>query len=81
MSCPPIKLCMDNGVMVAWLGHERLRQGLCEPPPKGRAVEVLSHLASQQSVARCLTSDHLAGRRSFCGNPASMAVGASRRPH
>jgi len=37
MVCPPIRLCMDNGIMVAWLGHERLRVGLCEPPPKGRA--------------------------------------------
>ena len=24
MSCPPIKLCMDNGVMVSWLGESSL---------------------------------------------------------
>jgi len=31
--CPPAKYCTDNGVMVAWTGVERLRLGLCRPPP------------------------------------------------
>jgi len=30
---PPPALCTDNGAMVAWAGVERLRLGLCEPPP------------------------------------------------
>eukprot|EP00955_Chlamydomonas_euryale_P057569 356823-Chlamydomonas_euryale.AAC.3 len=29
---PPPRWCTDNGVMVAWAGHERLRLGLAEPP-------------------------------------------------
>ena len=31
---PPPVYCTDNGVMIAWTGIERLRQGLAEPPPK-----------------------------------------------
>jgi hypothetical protein len=27
MHCPPPRLCVDNGVMVAWTGVERLRLG------------------------------------------------------
>ena len=30
--CPPIRLCTDNGVMVAWTGVLRLRLGLAERP-------------------------------------------------
>ena len=30
---PPPVYCTDNGVMVAWTGIERLREGLSEPPP------------------------------------------------
>eukprot|EP00756_Hemistasia_phaeocysticola_P017198 Hpha_TRINITY_DN15524_c3_g16::TRINITY_DN15524_c3_g16_i1::g.107976::m.107976/K01409/KAE1, tsaD, QRI7; N6-L-threonylcarbamoyladenine synthase len=33
MLVPPPRLCVDNGVMVAWLGHERLRAGLGDEPP------------------------------------------------
>eukprot|EP00667_Euglena_gracilis_P004359 EG_transcript_4384 len=33
LMCPPLRLCTDNGVMVAWTGLERLRLGLYEPPP------------------------------------------------
>lgn len=44
MRCPPPRLCVDNGVMVAWAGVERLRLGLFEPPPSvegaGNAVEI-----------------------------------------
>jgi len=29
---PPLKLCGDNAVMVAWAGIERLRLGLADPP-------------------------------------------------
>jgi len=29
---PPIRLCTDNAVMVAWAGIERLRLGLTDPP-------------------------------------------------
>lgn len=32
MVCPPPRLCMDNGVMVAWTGMQRLRLGLAERP-------------------------------------------------
>ncbi|CAD7931092.1 unnamed protein product [Amoebophrya sp. A25] len=31
---PPPKYCVDNGVMVAWTGVERLLAGLWEAPPK-----------------------------------------------
>mmetsp|Transcript_55647 Transcript_55647/g.172465 ORF Transcript_55647/g.172465 Transcript_55647/m.172465 type:complete len:92 (-) Transcript_55647:213-488(-) len=44
MRCPPPRLCVDNGVMVAWAGVERLRLGLFEAPPSvegaGHAVEI-----------------------------------------
>merc|ERR1719240_32856 len=44
MRCPPPRLCVDNGVMVAWAGIERLRLGLYEEPPSEsgaeRAVEI-----------------------------------------
>ncbi len=30
-SAPPIRLCTDNGVMIAWAGLERFRQGLVSP--------------------------------------------------
>ena len=30
---PPLKYCVDNGVMVAWTGVERLKQGLFDDPP------------------------------------------------
>jgi len=33
MFCPPPRLCVDNGVMVAWAGIERLLLGLFEEPP------------------------------------------------
>lgn len=33
MRCPPPRLCVDNGVMVAWAGIERLVLGLYEEPP------------------------------------------------
>ncbi len=29
---PPVRLCTDNAVMVAWTGIERLRAGLTDPP-------------------------------------------------
>lgn len=37
--CPPPRLCTDNGVMVAWTGHERLSLGIVEPPPTSFAPE------------------------------------------
>jgi len=39
MVAPPIRLCTDNAVMVAWAGIERLRLGLTDPldaPPRPR---------------------------------------------
>ena len=32
MVCPALRLCMDNGIMVAWTGMQRLRLGLGERP-------------------------------------------------
>lgn len=34
---PPVRLCVDNGVMVAWTGIERLRRGLAEKPPTDKS--------------------------------------------
>ncbi|MGH7211495.1 MAG: hypothetical protein ACREF1_08550, partial [Acetobacteraceae bacterium] len=39
MAAPPVRLCTDNAVMVAWTGIERLRLGLsdgldCAPRPR-----------------------------------------------
>lgn len=31
--CPPAKFCTDNGVMIAWNGVERLREGKGILPP------------------------------------------------
>lgn len=39
MRCPPPRLCVDNGVMVAWAGIERLRLGLFEEPPSAEGVD------------------------------------------
>ncbi len=39
MVAPPVRLCTDNAVMVAWAGIERLRRGLLDPldlPPRPR---------------------------------------------
>ncbi|CAJ1446727.1 unnamed protein product [Effrenium voratum] len=39
MRCPPPRLCVDNGVMVAWAGIERLRLGLYEEPPSKHGAD------------------------------------------
>merc|ERR1712083_672241 len=39
MRCPPPRLCVDNGVMVAWTGVERLHLGLYEEPPSATGAE------------------------------------------
>jgi len=39
MCCPPGRLCVDNGIMVAWAGVERLRLGLYEEPPSVTGIE------------------------------------------
>jgi len=39
MRCPPPRLCVDNGVMVAWAGVERLRLGLYEEPPSAARAD------------------------------------------
>ena len=31
LAAPPLRLCTDNAVMVAWAGIERLRLGLASP--------------------------------------------------
>jgi N6-L-threonylcarbamoyladenine synthase len=39
LAAPPLRLCGDNAVMVAWAGIERLRLGWCDPmdaPPRPR---------------------------------------------
>ncbi len=39
LAAPPVRLCGDNAVMVAWTGIERLRAGLTSPwdaPPRPR---------------------------------------------
>jgi N6-L-threonylcarbamoyladenine synthase len=39
MVAPPVRLCTDNAVMVAWAAIERLRLGLSDPldtPPRPR---------------------------------------------
>ena len=33
MVCPAVRLCTDNGIMVAWTGMQRLLLGLAEAPP------------------------------------------------
>lgn len=40
---PPAKFCSDNGLMVAWTGVERLKLGLCRPPPPSLA-QVCIHI-------------------------------------
>ena len=39
MRCPPPRLCVDNGVMVAWAGIERFMLGLYEEPPSKTGAE------------------------------------------
>ena len=42
--CPPARLCVDNGVMVAWAGLERLALNVpefLEPPPSLAQVRAL----------------------------------------
>ncbi|CAE7336040.1 GCP1 [Symbiodinium natans] len=39
MCCPPPRLCVDNGVMVAWAGIERLLLGLFEEPPSADSAD------------------------------------------
>ena len=41
MLCPPVRLCMDNGIMVAWTGMQRLRLGLTDQPISASADEEL----------------------------------------
>ena len=31
VSVPPVRLCSDNGVMIAWAGAERFARGLTDP--------------------------------------------------
>ncbi|KAI5072061.1 hypothetical protein GOP47_0012167 [Adiantum capillus-veneris] len=33
LSCPPPRLCTDNGVMIAWTGVEHFKLGRSQPPP------------------------------------------------
>ncbi|MCO5610809.1 hypothetical protein L7F22_065050 [Adiantum nelumboides] len=33
LSCPPPRLCTDNGVMIAWTGVEHYKLGRTQPPP------------------------------------------------
>lgn len=57
MQCPPPRLCVDNGVMVAWAGVERLRLGLYEEPPSAdgvdHAVEIRPRWPLGDRDARC----------------------------
>mmetsp|Transcript_29259 Transcript_29259/g.57441 ORF Transcript_29259/g.57441 Transcript_29259/m.57441 type:complete len:845 (-) Transcript_29259:111-2645(-) len=36
---PPIRLCTDNGVMVAWTALKRLQLGLSKPPPPQQSTD------------------------------------------
>ncbi len=52
MVAPPLRLCTDNAVMVAWAAIERLRLGLHDPldtPPRPRWP--LAELAGRVSQA------------------------------
>eukprot|EP00900_Chrysochromulina_parva_P025100 jgi/Chrpa1/7223/Chrysochromulina_OHIO_Genome00019709-RA len=44
MVCPPLRLCMDNGLMVAWTGVQRLRLGLAERPLRADADDETQRL-------------------------------------
>jgi len=54
MVAPPVRLCTDNAVMVAWAGIERLRLGLADPldtAPRPRwPLAELSAGAEQRAV-------------------------------
>ena len=50
MAAPPLRLCGDNAVMVAWAGIERLRLGLASrmdaaPRPRWPLDELANELA------------------------------------
>ncbi|GAX78004.1 hypothetical protein CEUSTIGMA_g5446.t1 [Chlamydomonas eustigma] len=51
---PPPKWCVDNGVMVAWVGVERMRLGLMEPPPSkgGIVVTAVTDVAAPEVAGR-----------------------------
>lgn len=57
---PPPVYCTDNGVMVAWTGIERLRQGLGEPAPK------LKDLADAEKLCEVRPRWPLGVRHSLC---------------
>ena len=42
--CPPLRLCVDNGTMVAWTGMLRLRLGLAERPLPAETAENMAEM-------------------------------------
>lgn len=57
---PPPRLCVDNGVMIAWTGVERLKMGLWENPPGSEQgadlfVEMRPRWALGTRDPRCFT--------------------------
>mmetsp|Transcript_24657 Transcript_24657/g.39600 ORF Transcript_24657/g.39600 Transcript_24657/m.39600 type:complete len:699 (+) Transcript_24657:42-2138(+) len=76
MRCPPPRLCVDNGVMVAWAGIERLRLGLFEVPPSEsgveHAVEIRPRWPLGERDARCQPQKLPKGqKRKFAGAQAT----------
>lgn len=40
MSCPPVRYCTDNGVMIAWNGCEKLEHNSADCVEPGRQDEL-----------------------------------------
>ena len=79
---PPLRLCTDNGAMIAWAGIERLRLGRVDDlsaPARARwpLDPNAERRAQQQGLARRPESGVAVGRR---GHGARRRVGRPRGP-
>jgi len=86
MQCPPPRLCVDNGVMVAWAGIERLRLGLFEAPPSEagveHAVEIRPRWPLGERDSRGHISKHPKGqKRRFSGPSGGAHAPQAKRLH